>query len=74
VNVFILNTATVGCFTTYCPIILRIMFGRFHITFVIGYYYLLRIAIKFVLNLLTLKTALMVAFLTNFERTSGIYI
>ena len=71
VNVTISITGTVSTIVVWCPLVLRIIFGSFHKILVIGYYYLSRFIATYILSLLTFRSALMIAFLLDFERASG---
>ena len=54
-----------------CPILIRIVFGPFHISLVICVTYLYRVVISFCVNLLTFKTFLASAFIVDFDKMSG---
>ena len=63
--------ALAGILITNFPIIIRIVFGPFHISLVIFVSYLYHILIIFCINLLTFKTFLASAFIVDFEKMSG---
>jgi hypothetical protein len=71
VNVAISITATAGTIVIWCPLVFRIIFGVFHKILVVGYYYLCRTVITYIISLLTFRTVLTIAFLRDFERASG---
>ena len=71
VNVTISITGTVSTIVVWCPLVVRIIVGSFHKILVIGYYYLFRTVATYVLSLLIFKSALMIAFMLDFERASG---
>ena len=63
--------AMVGILLINSPIVLRIMFGPFHISAVVFVSYLYHMVIIFCINLLTFKTFLASAFIVDFEKMSG---
>lgn len=71
VNVEISRTSAIVTAIVYFPILLRILLGPFHLSLVIGFYYLQRLLFTFVMNQLTFKTLLMSAFIVYFEFVSG---
>jgi hypothetical protein len=71
VNVAISQIATVSTGLLFSPLILRILLGPFHLFVVIGVYYTYKAILTVIITLLILKTALMTAFLRDFNTMTG---
>ena len=65
------RVAMVGILLANCPVLIRIVFGPFHIYFVVFVCYLYRVVLIFTIHLFTLKTFLASAFVIDFDKMSG---